>query len=107
LLIKEIKTHHHGREVLHTALDISTDRPGAWSLRRGIPFVAAHKIELLPNVHINERLELSGFKFECAGCDVAYEILNETSSNFNDKILHVLQNMDEYKTDHIDERTTG
>ena len=87
-------------------------------LERGACEAALHlsqhtKIELLPNVHINERLELSGFKFECAGCDmanvlpmptnlfnciVAYEILNESSSNFNDKILHVLQNMDEYKT---------
>jgi hypothetical protein len=71
------------------------------------------KIELLPNVHINERLELSGFHFEAAGCDltnvlpmptnlfdciVAYEILNETSSNFNSTVLHILQNMDEYKT---------
>ena len=27
------------------------------------------KIELLPNVHINERMELSGFHFESAGCD--------------------------------------
>jgi hypothetical protein len=70
------------------------------------------KIELLPNVHINERLELSGFHFEAAGCDmanvlpiptnlfdciVAYEILSETSSNFNGNVLHILQNMDEYK----------
>jgi hypothetical protein len=30
------------------------------------------KIELLPNVHINERLELSGFHFEAAGCDMAH-----------------------------------
>jgi hypothetical protein len=71
------------------------------------------KIELLPNVHINERLELSGYHFEVAGCDlanvlpiptnlfdchVAYEILNEQSSNFNGTVLHILQNMDEYKT---------
>jgi hypothetical protein len=71
------------------------------------------KIELLPNVHINERLELSGFHFECAGCDmanvlpiptnlfdciVAYEILNEVNSTFNDKVLHVLLNLEEYKT---------
>ncbi len=70
------------------------------------------KIELLPNVHINERLELSGYHFEAAGCDmahvlpiptnlfdchVAYEILSDTSSNFNDKVLHVLLNMQEYK----------
>ena len=70
------------------------------------------KIELLPNVHINERMELSGFHFEAAGCDmanvlpiptnlfdciVAYEILSETSSNFNDKVLHVLMNMQAYK----------
>jgi hypothetical protein len=71
------------------------------------------KIELLPNVHINERMELSGFHFEAAGCDmanvlpiptnlfdciVAYEILSETSSNFNGNVLHILQNMDVYKT---------
>jgi hypothetical protein len=71
------------------------------------------KIELLPNVHINEKSELSGFHFEAAGCDlanvlpiptnlfdciVAYEILNETSSNFNSTVLKILQNMDEYKT---------
>jgi hypothetical protein len=70
------------------------------------------KIELLPNVHINERLELSGFHFEAAGCDlanvlpmptnlfnciVAYEVLNEKSSNFNDTVLHILQNLQEYK----------
>lgn len=70
------------------------------------------KIELLPNVHINEKMELSGFHFEAAGCDlanvlpiptnlfdciVAYEILSDTSSNFNDKVLHVLLNMEEYK----------
>ena len=69
------------------------------------------KIELLPNVHINERLELSGFHFEAAGCDmaqvlpiptdlfnciVAYEILSENSS-FNSNVLHILQNMHEYK----------
>ena len=29
------------------------------------------KIELLPNVHINEAMELSGFHFEAAGCDTA------------------------------------
>jgi len=61
---------------------------------------------------MNERMELSGFKFEAAGCDmanvlpiptnlfdciVAYEILNDTSSNFNDKVLHVLLNIQEYK----------
>ncbi len=71
------------------------------------------KIELLPNVHINERMELSGFHFEVAGCDMAnvlpipsnlfdcivtYEILNDTSSNFNSTVLNILQNMDEYKT---------
>lgn len=70
------------------------------------------KIELLPNVHINEKMELSGFHFEAAGCDmacvlpiptnlfhchVAYEILSDTSSNFNEKVLHVLLNMQEYK----------
>jgi hypothetical protein len=87
-------------------------------LERGACEAALHlsqhtKIELLPNVHINERLELSGFKFEAAGCDmasvlpipinlfdciVAYEILNDTSSNFNSTALNILQNMDEYKT---------
>ena len=71
------------------------------------------KIELLPNVHINEKMELSGFHFESDGCDmanvlpiptnlfdciVAYEVLNEVNSNFNDRVLHILQNMDEYKT---------
>jgi len=71
------------------------------------------KIELLPNVHINERMELSGFHFEAAGCDmanvlpiptnlfdciVAYEVLNETNMNFNNTVLHILQNIDEYKT---------
>ena len=69
------------------------------------------KIELLPNVHINEKMELSGFKFEAAGCDmanvlpiptnlfdchVAYEILSENSS-FNSNVLHILQNMQQYK----------
>ena len=78
------------------------------------------KIELLPNVHINERLELSGFHFEAAGCDlanvlpippnmfdciVAYEVLSEQSSNFDDKILHILQNMQEYK-DKLDKLVT-
>lgn len=68
-------------------------------------------IELLPNVHINEKMELSGFHFEAAGCDlasvlpiptnlfdciVAYEILSENSS-FNSNVLHILQNMQEYK----------
>jgi hypothetical protein len=64
------------------------------------------KIELLPNVHINERLELSGYHFEAAGCDlanvlpmptnlfdciVAYEVISsEHNMNFNDKVLHVL-----------------
>jgi hypothetical protein len=57
-------------------------------------------------------MELSGFKFEGAGCDMAnvlpiptnlfncimsYEILSETSSNFNSTVLNILQNMDEYK----------
>ena len=68
-------------------------------------------IELLPNVHINEKMELSGFHFEADGCDlasvlpiptnlfdciVAYEILSENSS-FNSNVLHILQNMQEYK----------
>ena len=71
------------------------------------------KIELLPNVHINEKMELSGFKFECAGCDmaqvlpiptnlfdciVAYEVLNEVNSNFNERVLHILLNLEEYKS---------
>ena len=70
------------------------------------------KIELLPNVHINAKSELAGFHFEAAGCDmaqvlpiptdlfnchVAYEILSETSSNFNDKVIDVLLNMQAYK----------
>jgi len=57
-------------------------------------------------------MELSGFHFEAAGCDmanvlpitsnlfdciVAYEVSNETHASFNDKVLHVLQNIDEYK----------
>jgi hypothetical protein len=71
------------------------------------------KIELLPNVHINERMELSGFHFESAGCDlanvlpittnlfdciVAYEVINEINTNFNEKVLHILLYMEEYKT---------
>ena len=70
------------------------------------------KIELLPNVHINEKMELSGFQFEGAGCDmanvlpissnlfdciVAYEVKNDTHKSFNEKVLHILENMDEYK----------
>ena len=70
------------------------------------------KIELLPNVHINEKMELSGFQFDGAGCDmanvlpissnlfdciVAYEVNNDTYKSFNDKVLHVLLNMEEYK----------
>jgi hypothetical protein len=70
------------------------------------------KIELLPNVHINERMELRGFHFESAGCDtanvlpittsifdclVAYEVGNDLHASFNDKVLHILLNMDEYK----------
>ena len=71
------------------------------------------KIELLPNVHINERMELGGFHFEAAGCDmanvlpiptnlfdciVAYEVVNEQSTSFNEKVLHILLNLEEYKT---------
>jgi hypothetical protein len=56
-------------------------------------------------------MELSGFKFEAAGCDlasvlpmpinlfdciVAYEVISE-NMNFNDKVLDVLQNMEQYK----------
>ena len=70
------------------------------------------KIELLPNVHINEKSELSGFHFEAAGCDlasvlpiptnmfdciVAYEVLSEQSSSFNEKVIHILMNLQEYK----------
>ena len=70
------------------------------------------KIELLPNVHINEHMELGGFHFESAGCDttnvlpitksmfdciVSYEVVNELHASFNEKVLHILQNMDEYK----------
>jgi hypothetical protein len=69
-------------------------------------------IELLPNVHINEKSELSGFHFDCDGCDmasvlpipsnlfdcmIAYEINNDVDASFNAKILHILQNMEEYK----------
>jgi hypothetical protein len=71
------------------------------------------RIELLPNVHINNRMELSGSHFESAGCDlanvlpittnlfdciVAYEVLNEVTTNFNEKVLHILLNMEEHKT---------
>ena len=69
-------------------------------------------ISLLPNVHINEKMELSGFHFEGAGCDtanvlpitsnlfdciVAYEVIHDVNSSFNDKVLHILLNMEEYK----------
>ena len=86
-------------------------------LERGACEAALHlsqhtKIELLPNVHINERMELSGFHFEASGCDVAqvlpmpinlfdcivaYEVINEQNMNFNDRVLDVLQNMEQYK----------
>jgi hypothetical protein len=71
------------------------------------------KIELFPNVHINEKMEVNGFHFESAGCDlanvlpitsnlfdciVAYEVVNETHASFNEKVLHILQNIDHYKT---------
>ncbi len=70
------------------------------------------KIALLPSVHINEHMELGGFHFESAGCDtanvlpittsmfdciVAHEVGNELHASFNDRVLHVLQNMDEHK----------
>ena len=70
------------------------------------------KIELMPNVHINEAMELSGFHFEGAGCDtanvlpittsmfdciVAYEVGNELHVSFNERVLHVPQNMEEYR----------
>jgi len=57
-------------------------------------------------------MELSGYHFEAAGCDlasvlpmptnlynciVAYEVLNEHSSNFNERVLHILLNLEEYK----------
>jgi hypothetical protein len=69
-------------------------------------------IELLPNVHINEKMELSGFHFEGAGCDtanvlpipsnmfdciVAYEVIHDIHTSFNDKVLQILLNMEEYK----------
>jgi hypothetical protein len=69
-------------------------------------------IELLPNVHINDKMEMSGFQFEAAGCDmanvlpmptnlfdcnVAYEVISEQNMNFNDRVLHILQNIEEYK----------
>jgi hypothetical protein len=86
-------------------------------LERGACDAALHlsqhtKIELMPNVHINEAMELSGFHFEAAGCDtanvmpiptnlfdciVAYEVTNELHESFNGKVLHILQNMAEYK----------
>jgi hypothetical protein len=71
------------------------------------------KIDLMPNVHVNEKMELSGFHFESAGCDmanvlpvtnnlfdciVAYEVNNDLHESFNDRVLHVLQNMQDYKT---------
>ena len=71
------------------------------------------KIDLLPNVHINEAMDLSGFHFEAAGCDmanvlpiptnlfdciVAYEVVSEQSSNCNEKVLNILLNLEEYKT---------
>jgi hypothetical protein len=85
-------------------------------LERGACDAALHlsqhtKIELMPNVHINEAMELSGFHFEAAGCDfanvlpittnlfdciVAYEVTNELHESFNGKVLHILQNMAEY-----------
>lgn len=45
-------------------------------LERGACDAALHlsqhtTIELLPNVHINDKMELSGFHFEAAGCDMA------------------------------------
>ncbi len=58
-------------------------------------------------------MELSGFHFEVAGCDranvlpiptnlfdciVAYEVISEQNMNFNDKVLYILQNMEQYKT---------
>ena len=70
------------------------------------------KIELLPNVYINKKMELSGFHFDDVGCDmanvlpipsnlfdciVAYEVNNDSYKSFNDKVLHILLNMEEYK----------
>lgn len=86
-------------------------------IERGACDAALHlsqhtNIQLLPNVHINEKMELSGFKFDCAGCDmanvlpmptnlfdcnVAYEVISEQNMNFNDKVLDILQNMEQYK----------
>ena len=57
-------------------------------------------------------MELSGFHFEGAGCDtanvlpitsnlfdciVAYEVIHDINTSFNDKVLHILLNMEEYK----------
>jgi len=86
-------------------------------IERGACDAALHlsqhtNIQLLPNVHINEKMELNGFKFDCAGCDmanvlpmptnlfdcnVAYEVISEQNMNFNDRVLHILQNMEGYK----------
>jgi len=94
----------------HTIYPLSDQEVGA--CEAALHLSQHTKIELLPNVHINERMELSGFHFEAAGCDlasvlpippnlfdchVAYEILNEQSSNFNSTVLNILQNMDEYQ----------
>ena len=103
-------------------------------LERGACDAALHlsqhtKIELLPNVHINEAMELSGFHFESAGCDtanvlpiptnlfdciVAYEVTNgEMNASFNKNVLNILLNMDEYKAklttliDEMKENTTN
>jgi hypothetical protein len=57
-------------------------------------------------------MELSCFHFDDVGCDmtnvipissnlfdciVAYEVNNDINKSFNDKVLHILQNMEEYK----------
>ena len=95
----------------HTIFPLSDQERGACD---AAIYLSQHtKIELLPNVHINERMELSGFHFESAGCDmanvlpmptnlfdciVAYEVISEQNMNFNDKVLHILLNLEEYKT---------
>jgi len=57
-------------------------------------------------------MELSGFHFDGAGCDMAnvlpissnlfdciveYEVNNDINKSFNDKVLHILQHMEDYK----------
>ena len=46
------------------------------------------RIELLPNVHINDKMELSGFQFEAAGCDMA-NVLPIPSNLFDLSLIHI------------------